>query len=285
MQGISRDISNRKEDEKRLLTIAAELQTANTALLASRTAALNLMQDAVEAHAHAKQTNEELLREMAERQEAEEKIKNTLAEKDVMLREIHHRVKNNLQIISSLVSLQADGQEDERLRTVFGDVRDRIRTMALVHEKLYQTGDLARLNFADYAASLLQFLWRSHGALAEKVRYSITAAPVTMPIVIAVPCGLILNELAGNTLKHAFPAGRSGEVTVRLEHDPASATVCLRVRDNGVGLPAGLEWRQTQSLGLHLVQLLADQLDAVVNLTTESGTEFAVTFSLLKGQS
>jgi PAS domain S-box-containing protein len=284
LQGISRDISTRKEDEKRLRTIAAELQTANTALLASRTAALNLMQDAVEAHAHAKRTNEELLREMVVRLEAEEQIKSTLAEKDVMLREIHHRVKNNLQIISSLVSLQADGLEDERLRAVFGDVRDRIRTMALVHEKLYQTGDLARLNFADYAVSLLQFLWRSHGALADKVRYAITVDPVTMPIVTAVPCGLILNELVGNTLKHAFPDGRSGEVSVSLQYDPASATACLRVRDDGVGLPAGLDWRNTQSFGLHLVQLLAGQLDAEVACSTGSGTEFAVTFSLSGGQ-
>jgi len=128
LQGISRDISKRKEDEKKLRNFTSELQTANTALVASRTAALNLMQDAVEAHARAKRTNEELQREMAEHRKAEEQLKSTVAEKEVMLREIHHRVKNNLQVISSLVSLQADGLENERLRAVIGDIRDRIRT-------------------------------------------------------------------------------------------------------------------------------------------------------------
>lgn len=278
LQGISRDISKRKEDETKLRNFTFELQTANTALVASRTAALNLMQDAVEAHAHAKRTNEELLREMAEHQKAQDQLKSTVAEKEVMLREIHHRVKNNLQVISSLVSLQADGLEDEGLRAVIGDIRDRIRTMALVHEKLYQTGDLAQLNFAEYAASLLQFLWRSHGALAEQVRYTIEVAPVNMPIVTAVPCGLILNELVNNTLKHAFPDGRSGEVRVSLEYDAASEMVCLRVHDNGVGLPAEFDWRSIQSLGLRLVQLLVDQLQGTVGLKTGSGTEFVISF-------
>jgi len=211
---------------------------------------------------------------------AEELIKASLAEKEVMLREIHHRVKNNLQVISSLVSLQADTLDDERMRAVFGDVRDRVRAMALVHEKLYQTGDLAHLNFADYAASLLQYLWRSYGAQAEDVRFNLAVAPVALPIEAAVPCGLILNELAGNALKHAFPSGRDGEVAVGLELDPAGGTLCLRVCDNGVGLPAGLEWRQSRSLGLRLVQMLAGQLRGKVETGPGPGTEFLVTFPL-----
>jgi two-component sensor histidine kinase len=223
--------------------------------------------------------------DITELKQAEEQIKASLAEKEVMLREIHHRVKNNLQVISSLVSLQSDSLADERMRAVFADVRDRVRAMALVHEKLYQTGDLALLNFADYAAGLLQHLWRSHGALAGKVRLNLAVTPVALPIEAAVPFGLILNELAGNALKHAFPDNSGGEVTVGLEHDPATGAVGLRVSDNGVGLPADLDWRQSSSLGLRLVKMLAGQLRGTVETGTGPGAEFRVTFYLKGFQS
>jgi two-component sensor histidine kinase len=214
------------------------------------------------------------------RKRAEELIKASLAEKEVMLKEIHHRVKNNLQVISSLVSMQADNLIDERMRDELREVRDRVRSMALVHEKLYQTSDLAQLNFADYAASLLRSLWRSHGALAEKARLHLALAPVALSIEAAVPCGLILNELAGNALKHAFPNNRGGEVTVGLEHDVSLDSVCLRVHDNGIGLPADLDWRQSSSLGLRLVRILAGQLRGTVETGTGPGTEFRIIFSL-----
>ncbi len=219
-------------------------------------------------------------RDVTGRKQSEEQIKASLAEKEVMLREIHHRVKNNLQVISSLVSLQADSLTDDRIRQELNEVRDRIRSMALVHEKLYQSSNLQQLNFADYSASLLQYLWRSHGALAEKVRLNLVVAPVVLPIEAAVPCGLILNELAGNALKHAFPGNVGGEVTVGLDYDPANDAIRLRVHDNGVGLPSGLDWRQSSSLGLRLVQILAGQLHGTVATGTGSGSEFTVAFSL-----
>jgi len=235
-------------------------------------------------NAQAEEAIAELKREVIERKRAEEQIKASLAEKKVMLREIHHRVKNNLQIISSLISLQADTSIDERMREEFNDVRDRVRSMALVHEKLYQTGDLVRLNFADYATSLLHSLWRSHGALAEKIQLNLAVAAIALPIEMAVPCGLILNELAGNALKHAFPGSSGGEVTVEFER-AATGAVCMRVRDNGVGLPADLDWRQSRSLGLRLVQILAGQLSGAVEAGTGPGAEFSVTFSLNGSQS
>lgn len=406
LQGISRDVTARREAEKKLQKFTDELQAANSALNISRTAALNLMQDAVDARTTAEKINAELNREIAghkraeaalraseqfneavldtvgamvvvldregriqrfnqactaatgytaaevqgrifwelfvpaedmagvlltweqlragdfpnshenhwvgkggtrrliswtntaivqdgtmeyaicaglditERKQAEELIRASLVEKEVLLREVHHRVKNNLQVISSLISLQADTLTDERMRAVFSDVRDRVRAMALVHEKLYQTGNLAQLNFAEYAASLLQYLWRSHGTLAEKVQLHCLIAPIVLPIETAVPCGLILNELAGNALKHGFPNGRSGEVTVALEHDAATAMACLRVRDNGVGLPVGRDWRQSGSLGLRLVHILAGQLRGTLETGTGPGAEFKVTFCL-----
>ena len=215
---------------------------------------------------------------------AEEQLKASLAEKELLTKEIHHRVKNNLQIISSLISLQADSLADAQLQGVLGDVRDRVKTMALVHEKLYQTEDLALLDFAEYASSLLNYLWSAHGAATGKVRLNMSFAPLILPIEMAVHCGLILNELGSNAIKHAFPGGSGGEVAVTLEHDPATGAVCLRVRDNGIGLPEDLDWRQSSSLGLRLVQMLARQMRGTVQTGTcpdpGPGTEFQIRFNI-----
>jgi two-component sensor histidine kinase len=219
-----------------------------------------------------------ITQDLTRRKQAEEQIKTSLVEKEAMLREIHHRVKNNLQVISSLISLQADNLTDERVREEFNTVCDRIRSMAMIHEKLYQTGNLARLNFAEYATSLLQYLWNSYDVLAEKVRLNLDLAPVALSIEKAIPCGLILNELASNILKHAFPHNGRGEATVGLEYDTVTGTVRLRVCDNGVGLPAGRDWRQSPSLGLRLVEILAGQLSGTVETGTGPGTEFRITF-------
>jgi two-component sensor histidine kinase len=212
--------------------------------------------------------------------ESEKALRAMLSEKEVLLKEIHHRVKNNLQVISSLISLQADCLVDAQLQGVLGDVRDRVKAMALVHEKLYQAEDLARLDFAEYAFSLLKNLWSSHSAANGNVRLNMFPAPLILPVEMAVPCGLILNELATNALKHAFPCGRGGEVTVTLEHDTATGAVCLRVRDNGVGLPADLDWRQFPSLGLRLVQMLAKQMRGTVQTGSGPGTEFQINFKV-----
>jgi PAS domain S-box-containing protein len=219
--------------------------------------------------------------------QVEEQLMASLAEKEVLLKEVHHRVKNNLQVISSLISLQADSLADERLQGVLGDVRNRVRTMALVHEKLYQNEDMERLDFAEYARGLLEYLWSSHNAATGNVRLNMSLVPLILSIEMAVPCGLILNELASNAIKHAFPNG-VGEVSVNLEHDPATGAACLRVRDNGVGLPADLDWRQSGSLGLRLVQILAGQMRGTVQNNPGSdtgfgpgpGTEFQVNFKV-----
>jgi PAS domain S-box-containing protein len=217
--------------------------------------------------------------------ESEEALRVMLSEKEVLLKEVHHRVKNNLQIISSLISLQTDKLSDERLQGGLRDLRDRVRTMVLVHEMLYQTDDLVQLNFAGYIDSLLQYLWRAHGSAAEKVRLNLSLAPLMLPVEAAVPCGLILNELISNVFKHAFPSGTGCEVSVALEHDSSTGAVCLRVRDNGVGLPADLEWRQSSTLGLHLVQMLAGQIRGTVQTGPGPGTEFHVNFDgLVKSQ-
>jgi PAS domain S-box-containing protein len=215
--------------------------------------------------------NDELARQVVERTRE-------LAEKEVLLKEVHHRVKNNMQVISSLVSLQADGSGDETVREVLKDVTYRVRSMALVHEKLYQSADLARIDFAEYARSLLGYLWRAHGAAAANVRLTLDLEQVLLPVDTGVPCGLILNELVGNALKHAFQGRSEGEVTVALQNS-VDGRIRLSVSDNGVGLPPGFDWRQASSLGLHLVKLLSKQLGASVEVSGEGGTRFEMIIS------
>jgi PAS domain S-box-containing protein len=214
-----------------------------------------------------------LLWDVTERREAEERVLSSLREKEVLLKEIHHRVKNNLQVIASLVGLQADGSKDETVRDVLRDVTDRVRSMALVHEKLYQSESLARVDFAEYARSLLSYLWRAYKA--DTVRLVLDLEPVSFPVDVAVPCGLILNELAGNALKHAFRGRAEGEVTVSLRGNSDGRTV-LSVRDNGVGLSPGFDWRQSGSLGLRLVHMLTGQLNAGLEVFSNGGTEFII---------
>jgi len=218
--------------------------------------------------------------DITDRKLAEEALKASLHEKEVLLKEIHHRVKNNLQVISSLVSLQADGSKDEAVREVLKDVTYRVRSMALVHEKLYQSHDLARIDFAEYARSLLNYLWRSHGEAAANVRLTLDLEPVLLPVDTGVPCGLILNELGGNALKHAFRGRSEGEVTVALKNG-ADGGIRISVSDNGVGLPLGFDWREASSLGLHLVKLLSKQLRASVEVSGGNGTRFEIVFQIL----
>jgi two-component sensor histidine kinase len=196
-----------------------------------------------------------------------------------MLKEIHHRVKNNLQVISSLVDIQAAALDDSRLRGLFQNVRDRVRSMALVHEKLYQSESLARVEFADYARSLLTYLVRAHDRPETTVGLSLDLQPVSLSVEKAVPCGLILNELVTNALKHAFRGRPKGELAAVLRAHP-DGWVRLCVNDNGVGLPAGMDWRKSSSLGLRLIHLLARQLSADVELAVPpgGGTEFSVSF-------
>ena len=214
-----------------------------------------------------------------ERKQNEQTILASLREKDVLLKETHHRVKNNMQVISSLVSLQADSLDNPALRPLFNDLRDQVRTMALVHDKLYQSASLAQIDFAEYTRSLLDYLWRAHGEAAATVRLTLDTQPVALSVETAVPCGLILNELVTNALKHAFRDRVDGAVTVALHADP-DGHVTLRVSDNGPGLPADQDWRHARSLGLHLVQMLTAQVRGTVEVSNDGGTTFTVGFNI-----
>ena len=234
-------------------------------------------------------------REITERMRAEEQIKLSLQEKEVLLKEIHHRVKNNLQVISSLLSLQSKGIEDQSSLELFRESRDRIRSMALIHEKLYRSRDLARVDFSEYIRSLAAYLVRSYRASSGPVALKVNADDVLLGIDTAVPCGLIINELISNSLKHAFPpngdkpAGvdpmvngpdiKEGEIRVELCSDQ-DHQLTLIVGDNGVGFPEGLDFRETESLGMQLVNTLVGQLDGTVELYCNGGTQFKITFPM-----
>ncbi len=219
------------------------------------------------------------IRDISARREAEEGLRKSLLEKEVLLREIHHRVKNNLQVISSLLSLQASGLEDPVVAEMFKESRDRIRTIALVHERLYRSGDLSRIDFGEYLRGLTGHLFQTHSVNPAKTRLVLDFAPVFLNIHTAVPLGLIVNELVTNALKHAFPGDRSGEL--RIAFGPASGDrLKLVAADDGVGLPEGLDIRRTASLGLQIITLLSDQLGGTLQVVSSpgAGARFEIVF-------
>jgi PAS domain S-box-containing protein len=201
-------------------------------------------------------------RDITSRKRVEEQIKASLQEKEVLLKEIHHRVKNNLQVISSLLSLQSEYLQDEELRKVLKESQNRVKSMAIIHQRLYQSGNLAEIDFASYIQELCSQLLRSYGAPSRKISLNVQADEVALGVDRAIPCGIILNELISNALKYAFPGNDGGTVTVRLralEH-----AVELSVNDDGVGLPAGLDVHTNNSLGLKLVNMLVEQLGGTI---------------------
>jgi two-component sensor histidine kinase len=214
---------------------------------------------------------------VAERQQAEAQLTASLREKEVLLKEVHHRVKNNLQIVSSLLELQSDVLDDATLLAQFRESQDRIRSMALIHETLYQSQDLARLDLALYIHTLSARLVQSYNVDPQRITVHLQVEPVILDIDQAIPCGLILNELLSNAFKYAFPENRTGEVRIALHADTAQQAG-LVVRDNGIGFPDEIEVRHTESLGLQLVVMLTEQLQGTIALERADWTTFTLTF-------
>lgn len=213
-----------------------------------------------------------VVQDVDDRKRAEDTIKASLAEKEVLLKEIHHRVKNNLQVISSLLDLQSRRLPSE-LRNVFEDSQHRINSMALIHEELYNSGDLARIDFSTYAHNLTNNLMRTYSPVGVSLEIRVNAEPLTLER--AIPMGLIINELVSNALKYAFPDDRPGAITVELTSHSADDFV-LTVRDDGVGMKEDIDQKTTNSLGLKLVHTLAMQLQGRVEVDREGGTAFSI---------
>jgi PAS domain S-box-containing protein len=227
------------------------------------------------------QAKDDLERKVAERtqelQTINAQLEASLHEKEVLLKEIHHRVKNNLQVICSLLSLQSDELQDPYTRQQFEDSQHRIRSMALVHETLYQTMDLARIDFAHYVRTLTTQLIGAYDTLAGRVMLTTQLDEILLEIDQAIPCGLLLNELVTNCLKHAFPDGRAGEIHIEL-HADAHARVTLRVSDTGIGLPQAVDFHNPRSLGLQLITTLTEQLEGAITVKRGGGTTIEVIF-------
>jgi PAS domain S-box-containing protein len=221
-----------------------------------------------------------IARDIKDRRQTEARLRTSLQEKEVMLKEIHHRVKNNLQVISSLLSIQSTYLADPRDAQNFQESRDRIRTMALVHEKLYQSDDLASVDFGPYVERLTANLFRSYTGNGGRIGLHVDVKDVRFDADRAIPCGLIVNELVTNALKYAFPGGRNGTITVAVHHD--DDYYLLTVSDDGVGMRADFDLAETESLGLQLVNMLASQLDGTVSMDTTKGTKFTIRFRKTK---
>lgn len=211
-----------------------------------------------------------------QRKESQQRTDAALREKEVLLREIHHRVKNNLQVISSLLNLQAGFIKDERVLELLMDSQNRVRSMALVHEQLHRSKDLSKIHFGDYVRNLAASLFSAYGVRSSNVGLHLDVDEVYLGIDMAIPCGLIIHELASNSLRHGFPKGRRGEVRITVRADAAAPREIV-VEDNGVGLKAGTDIQNTKSLGLRLVHILAEQMEARVSHEEGTATRFRVT--------
>jgi PAS domain S-box-containing protein len=223
----------------------------------------------------------EYLRDITERKAAEDRLQASLSEKEVLLREVHHRVKNNMQVVSSLLNLQSRRVRDPDVQEMFRESQRRIRSMALIHERLYQSSDLSRIEFSQYLRNLASHLFHSYQVSSNRVRLRLDTDAVFININTAIPCGLIVNELISNSLKHAFPEGRTGEVAVELRREPGDRYV-IRVSDDGVGYPPGLDFRNTETLGMQIVNTLVNQIDGAIEFSREGGTVFAIRFQEVK---
>jgi PAS domain S-box-containing protein len=233
-----------------------------------------------------KLAEEQLRRRTAELQESAERyqvlaqvLQASLQEKEILLREIHHRVKNNLAVISSLLYFSATRAADERTAALLQEAQDRVRSMALVHENLYRSDKLAAVPFGEYVRTLLGYLLQTYASAAGRVRVRTEVEDIAVNVGVAIPCGLILNELVTNSLKHAFPAPRAGEVRVGL-HRGADGRCVVTVADDGVGIPSENDL-DTGSLGMFLVRSLVQQLHGEFEIRrADPGTEARLSFSL-----
>jgi two-component sensor histidine kinase len=217
--------------------------------------------------------------DLSERKQAEQHIQAALQQKDLLLREVHHRVKNNLQVVHSLLDLQALKIRDPGLLTMLRDSQNRIRSMSLIHQTLYQSNDVARVDFEQFLGSLMPQLMESYAVSTGKVKVEIQAANVTLPIHEAIPCGLIVNELVSNALKHGFDGTRQGSIEVLMAQQP-DFEIQLSVSNDGHPIPEALDIMRTGSLGLQLVNLLTQQLRGQLTVQRNNPTRFTICFRL-----
>jgi PAS domain S-box-containing protein len=214
--------------------------------------------------------------DITEHKKAENLIKSSLDDKNILLKEIHHRVKNNMQIISSLLSLQTEYVDDEEAINVLKESQNRVRSMAIIHEKLYKSKDLTNINFVDYIQSLVLNLFYSYNIKETQIKATLKLENICLNMETAVPCGLIISELISNSLKYAFPNDMNGEIIVSLKSEKDKYHLCIS--DNGIGLPEDINFNNIRTLGLLLVNTLTEQIDGEITIQRGHGTKYKIMF-------
>ena len=215
----------------------------------------------------------------------EEKYKSSLHEKELILRELHHRVKNNMQIISSLLSLQAKSLSDEKDLEIFKSSQSRVKSMALIHEKLYDSPDFSHINLADYIQSLVEELYDTYNIYLDKIHLKMNIQDIKLNMETSIPLGLLINEIVSNSLKYAFPENKNfenPELVIELKKEKND--YILMIMDNGIGVPDKLDLEKSESLGMQLINNLTDQIDGKLKLDTSHGTKFTIKFGKQKYQ-
>jgi len=216
----------------------------------------------------------------AERKQAEEQIKASLKEKEILLQEIHHRVKNNIQVISSLLKLQSNNIDDEQVKDALKASQSRVYAMSAIHETLYGAENLSEIDLKPYLSTITKALVQTYSFNQGNVKLNIESDEIRLNIEKASPLGLIINELITNSLKYAFPVDRGGEVVVILE-TLDHKELKLIIKDDGVGMPVDFDWRNSNTLGLQLVRTLVEnQLDGSIDMENENGTKFIINFKI-----
>lgn len=258
LEDFAADQANLKNTQAALLNIVEDIGSEKVRLAEMQSAVINILDDlAVE----------------------RTRVAASLTEKEMLLKEVHHRVKNNLQLVSSLLTLQSRFLTDPHAAAIFRNSHDRVMSMALIHEKLYLGEDFLRIDFAEYVGELVRHLAETWGDAAARVAIRWDLGRVLLPSDIAIPCGLILNELVTNAVKHAFPSGRRGSISIRLRKNDTEG-VSMRVLDDGVGLSDAIDVGRANTLGLQLVATLARQIGAEMRVVREGGTLFEISFRI-----
>jgi PAS domain S-box-containing protein len=222
----------------------------------------------------------EVIRDITESKKAEKEVIDSLHEKELLIKEIHHRVKNNMQIVSSLLNLQTNYVDEKETVDVLKESQNRVRSMAMIHEELYRSGDLTHINFVNYVQNLIQKLLYAYNIDATIIKPILKIENINLNMETAVPCGLIISELVSNSLKYAFPNGMAGEIYISLKSKEEKFE--LVIRDNGIGLPENFDFNKLDSLGLILVKNLTDQIDGDLTINVTTGTEFIINFEELE---
>jgi PAS domain S-box-containing protein len=215
--------------------------------------------------------------DITERKKMENRLEKTLEEKDTLMKEIYHRVKNNLMVISSLLSLQSRYIKDKETQDIFKQTQNRAESMALIHEKLYQSTDLKKIDFGDYIKKLSNALYKTYVMDDSQIKLNVDVEDIMLDIDTSIPLGLIFNELVTNSLKHAFPQDKIGEINIKFYSKDDK--YILEVKDNGIGFSDDMDYKNTDSLGLRLVTNLTEQIDGVIELNKTSGTSFKIIFT------